>query len=418
MRYCVGIGGLALLALGSSIASAADWPQWGGGDCRNMVSQARGLPDFFEPGQKASNGSGIDPATTKNVRWAARLGSAAYGNPTVAGGRVFVGTDDLTVGEDPRFRRTRGGIVKCLDESTGATLWQLVVPERTRLPAGILFGHQHLGICSSPAVEGDRVYLVTCAAEVVCLDVNGQADGNNGPFLDEGQYMAGSDQKALPLKSSDGDILWRFDLIENIGVRPHDAASCSILIHGDLLYLSTSNGVDRPHEKVVAPDAPAIIALDKRTGKLAAVDGERLSSRLYHCQWSSPSLCREGRKTLVLFGGGDGVCYAFEAISRLPEKPVELTTVWSYDCNPPEYRFRWEAHSVLPGRQTEIENSQQERRPIRRPQPDHRHARIRSRSGVRCHRAGPGAWPRQGTAALHRRYANGRYHPHRPHLVL
>lgn len=340
MRYCVGIVGLAWVALWGAVLPAGDWPQWGGRDCRNMVSEAKGLPKDFGPGEKASDGSGIDLATTTDVRWVARLGSAAYGNPTVAGGRVFVGTDDLTVGEDPRFRRTRGGIVKCLDESTGAILWHLVVPERTRLPDGILFGHQHLGICSSPTLEGDRVYVVTCAAEVVCLDVKGQADGNDGPFLDEGQYMAGWDQKAVDLKPSDADILWRFDLIDDIGVRPHDATSCSILIHGDLLYLSTSNGVDKPHEKVVAPDAPAIIALDKRTGRLAAVEGEKLSSRLYHCQWSSPSLCQVGGKTLVLFGGGDGLCYAFEAISRAPEKPVELAKAWSYDCNPPEYKYR------------------------------------------------------------------------------
>ncbi|NUQ62055.1 MAG: PQQ-binding-like beta-propeller repeat protein [Pirellulales bacterium] len=332
--------GLISLALVAPIARAADWPQWGGRDCRNMVSGETGLPDFFEPGQKSPDGSGIDLTTTANVRWAARLGSAAYGNPTVADGRVFVGTDDLTVAEDPRFKRTRGGIVKCLDEATGRMLWQLVVPVRTRLPEGLLFGHQHLGICSSPAVDADRVYVVTSAAEVVCLDAKGQADGNDGPFLEEGQYMAGPDEKAVDLKPSDGDILWRFDLIDELGIRPHDATSCSILIHGDLLYLSTSNGVDKPHEKVLAPDAPAIVALDKRTGNLAALEAEHLSSRLYHCQWSSPSLGRVEDETLVFFGGGDGVCYAFEAISHATARPAPLKKAWSCDCNPPEYKYR------------------------------------------------------------------------------
>lgn len=329
-----------LWGAGWTAAPAADWPQWGGHDGRNMVSSETGLPDSFVPGEKKPSGAGIDLATTRNVKWVARLGSAAYGNPTVAGGRVFAGTDDLTVTDDPRFKRTRGGLVKCLDEATGTLLWQLVVPERTRLPPEILFGHQHLGVCSSPAVEGDRVYVVTCAAEVVCLDVEGQADGNDGPFLEEGQYMVGPDQPAVAVGPGDGDIVWRFDLIDQLRIRPHDATSCSILIHGDLLYLSTSNGVDKPHAKVLAPDAPALIALDKHTGRLAAVENEKLSSRLYHCQWSSPSLGRVGDKTLVFFGGGDGVCYAFEAIARAPEKPVPFTKVWSYDCNPPHYKYR------------------------------------------------------------------------------
>ena len=80
---------LAVLFLMRALTAAvgADWPQWGGCDARNMVSAEKGLPDSFEPGKKSPSGGGIDPATTQNVKWTARLGSAAYGNPTVAGGR-------------------------------------------------------------------------------------------------------------------------------------------------------------------------------------------------------------------------------------------------------------------------------------------------------------------------------------------
>ncbi len=325
--------------LAAFAVQAADWPQWGGTDCRNLVSVERDLPDSFTRGEKGSDGN-LDPSTAENLRWAVRLGSAAYGNPTVAAGRVFVGTDDLTVTEDNRFARTRGGLVKCFDEKSGRLLWQLVVPERRGgLPKGALFSHQHLGILSSPTVEDGRVYVVTSADEVVCLDVDGQADGNDGPFVDEGQYMVGPDKPPVELAATDADILWRFDLINELGVVPHDAASCSILIHGDLLYLSTSNGVDNPHAEVLAPQAPAIVALDKRTGRLAARENGGLSSRLFHAQWSSPSLGRVGGRTLVFFGGGDGVCYAFEALDEVPAQPVDLKKVWSYDCNPPEYRF-------------------------------------------------------------------------------
>jgi len=339
-RTSVGCLAVLWLALAASVAMAADWPQWGGCDSRNMVSEEKGLPDSFQPGKKRPSGEGIDPTSTRNVKWTARLGSAAYGNPTVAGGKVFVGTDDLTVTDDPRFKRSRGGLVKCLDEATGELLWQLVVPQRTGLPKEMHFSHQHLGVCSSSTVDGGRAYVVSSAGDILCLDVNGQADGNDGPYTDEARYMTSRDKPPLELTERDADIIWRFDPIDELNVYVHDAASCSVLIHGDLVYVGTSNGVDEPHDSVVNPEAPALIVLDKRTGRLVATENEGISARLFHCQWASPSSGTVGDKTLIFFGGGDGVCYAFEALAEVPESPVHLKKVWSYDCNPPEYKYR------------------------------------------------------------------------------
>ena len=57
-------------------ASGADWPRWGGTDPgRNMYSDEKGLPDRFEPGKPKAGSEEIDLATTKNVKWAAKLGS-------------------------------------------------------------------------------------------------------------------------------------------------------------------------------------------------------------------------------------------------------------------------------------------------------------------------------------------------------
>ena len=113
-------------------------------------------------------------------------------------------------------------------------------------------------------------------------------------------------------------MIWRYDLINELRVSPHDSASCSVLIHGDVLYVGTSNGVDKSHERIVSPDAPALVALDKRTGRLLATENEKICTRLFHCQWSSPSLGKVGDKTLIFFGGADGVCYAFEALESVP----------------------------------------------------------------------------------------------------
>ena len=103
-------------------------------------------------------------------------------------------------------------MVKCLSEATGELLWQLVVPERKHgLPVDSHFVLQEVGICSSPTVDGDRVYLVTTAAEIVCLDVKGMADGNDGPFTEEGAYMAGHGNPPLEVTARDADIIWRYD---------------------------------------------------------------------------------------------------------------------------------------------------------------------------------------------------------------
>jgi outer membrane protein assembly factor BamB len=78
--------------------------------------------------------------------------------------------------------------------------------------------------------------------------------------------------------------------------------------------------------------------LDKRTGRLAAVDDTPITQHLLHGQWSSLSLGKVGDRKLAFFGGGDGRCYAFEAIPAVPDKLVRLKTVWSFDCIPPEYK--------------------------------------------------------------------------------
>jgi outer membrane protein assembly factor BamB len=316
----------ASVVLGVSPTFGKDWPHWGSDDGRNMVSDEKALPNSFDPGERKS--AGIDLAAAKNVKWAVRLGNYAYGNATVAAGRVFVGTDCQTLSTAARNATNGCGMLQCLDEATGKLLWRLVTPKRTDLEPGVYFNHQELGDCSAPTVDGDRVYVVTSADEIVCLDVHGQAKriASRSPDADS--------------QPADPKVIWRYNLINELRVSPHDSASCSVLIHGDVLYVGTSNGVDKSHEKVVSPEAPALVALDKRTGRLLATENEHISRHLFHCQWSPPSLGTVNGKALIFFGGADGVCYAFETLDAIPEKPVSLKKVWSYDCNPPSYKFR------------------------------------------------------------------------------
>jgi outer membrane protein assembly factor BamB len=298
--------------------TAGDWTQWCGSDGKNMVSQEKGLPASFSPGQKRSDGT-IDLSTAANVKWGVKLGDASYSTPSVVGGKVYIGGLD-----------DRDGIFVCLDAATGRRLWQWRAPPRevphriNGFSIGISDMPQQIGVCSSAAIEADRVYFVSNRFEVLCLDA------------------AGSKTKA-----GDARVLWKFDMWEKLGVFPCDVANGSPLIVGDLLYVPTSNGVDRntfgdpaseKNRKIPAPHAPNLIVLNKRDGRLVATDDAPIMPHILHGQWSSPSLgVVDGRK-LVCFGGGDGVCYAFDALASVPEKPARLKTAWSFDCIPPEYK--------------------------------------------------------------------------------
>ena len=337
IKVCCLIG----LAACGAPARAEDWPMWGGSHDRNMVSQAKGIPTSFECGKSTRDGKGVDMATTKNVKWAVPLGSYTYGNPTVAGGKVVVGCNDAGL-DDPRLKRTRGGMIFCFDEQTGRKIWQLVIPKFITRDRKFNFDHLNLGMCASTTIVGDRGYVVTSRSEVICLDMNGLADGNDGPFKDEGQYMAGIGKKPITLNPKiDADIIWVYDMIKAIPTWPQDASSSVVLIHDGLAYAGTANAVDRSHVKVPYPDAPSLIALDIKTGKLVAKDDEKIGRRMLHGQWSSPMLCTVGGKTLVVYGAGDGICYAFEpAKPQAGGKVAILKKVWQCDVIPADYRVK------------------------------------------------------------------------------
>ena len=77
------------------------------------------------------------------------------------------------------------------DEKDGSFEWQLIIP---KLGAGKVSDWEYVGLCSSPAIQGNRMWLVTNRGEVVCLDTEGMANGNDGPFKDEAKYMAVKDE--------------------------------------------------------------------------------------------------------------------------------------------------------------------------------------------------------------------------------
>src|SRR5262245_44398772 len=225
----------------ASDPGGGDWPMWGGTADRNMVSNMKGLPETWDINKKI------------NVKWVAALGSQSYGHPVVAGGQVYVGTHNEGL-RDPKQGGDRG-VLMVFDEKTGEFLWQQT---SEKLAAGRVNDWPYQGVCSSPLVEGDRLYYVTNRGELICLDTKGFRDGeNDGPFT--GEKLKGK---------FDADIIWTFDMIEEVGSHPHNMSNSSPVAWGDLIYVSTSNGQDESHVNIPSPKAPSMIAINKKTGKL------------------------------------------------------------------------------------------------------------------------------------------------------
>jgi outer membrane protein assembly factor BamB len=310
-------GAMAALLAGTSPATAADQPQLGQAWSRNVVSDERGLPDFF------------DPASGSNVLWSADLGTESHGTPVVAGGRVYIGTNNGRP-RDPKHKGDRG-VLLCLDERTGALLWQLVSP---KLTGDIYLDWPNSGICSPPTVEGDRLYVVNNRAEVLCLDVHGMANGNDGPFLNEARQMTPEGQEPLAPGATDADIIWKFDMAAQGGIWPHDGAHSSVLIRGNHLYLNTGTGVDNTHRFIRTPDAPSLIVLDKRTGAMISRDPDRIAPDIFHATWSCPAAGRPGGRETIVFAGGNGMIYGFDPLTPDAALAKPLHKRWSFYFDP------------------------------------------------------------------------------------
>jgi outer membrane protein assembly factor BamB len=314
---------------------AKDWPMWGGTPSRNMVADATNLPSDIKPGEINSETEAIDLATAKNILWTAKLGSQTYGNPVVGGGKILVGTNN----EAPRDSTQKGdrGNLMCFDEKTGSFLWQLIIP---KLGAGKVSDWEFVGLCSSPAIVGDKAWVVTNRGEVVCLDLKGMSNGNDGPFKDEAKYMTADPAHPVVPGDQHADILWKFDMREELGIFPHNVSSCSPLVINGVVYTATSNGMDWSHTNIPAPLAPSLVAIDANTGELLGEELSGVAERVLHASWSSPSIGKVGDKEVLLWGGGDGFAYGFEPKPVLDkeEDMNVLKELWRYDCNPPEYR--------------------------------------------------------------------------------
>src|ERR687894_1551687 len=137
---------------------------------------------------------------------------------------------------------------------------------------------------------------------------------NYGPVADEKAQGPGQ-----------ADVVWRLDMMEEVGAFPHNLANSSPVAWGDLLYVSTSNGQDESHVNIPSPKAPAIVAVNKKTGKVVWEDASP-GDKILHGQWSTPTVGKIGGVDQVIMGQGDGWVRGYEALTG--------KKLWEFDTNP------------------------------------------------------------------------------------
>jgi outer membrane protein assembly factor BamB len=252
---------------------------FGGTPSRNMVNTVdKNIPTTWN----------VEEGKHRNIKWVAEVGNHVYGGPVVADGRVFVGTNNT----NPRDKKVKGpvAILMAFDERDGKFLWQLAHES----PPDDLFNEgRSVGLCSTPVVEGKRLFYVTPGCEVVGADTAGK-------------------------------VQWTYDMMKELKVVPYHLSNCSPLIVGDLVMVVTGNGVDE-EGKIPSPKAPSFIAVNKKTGMLAW-QSSLPGKNIIEGQWSNPTLAVVNGKTQVIFPGGDCVIYGLE--------PETGKMIWKCDCNP------------------------------------------------------------------------------------
>src|SRR5205823_4381342 len=153
------------------------------------------------------------------IKWKAALGSKSYAL-VISGGKVFVGSNN-DAPRDPAIQGDKG-IIMCFQEDNGNFLWQAV---HDKLPSGLVHDWPKEGVCSTPAVEGNRLYYVSNRCEVVCATTEGLGKGNEG---------AQDEKYKGPQKA---DFVWRYDMMKELNVFPHNLSACSPLLVGDVLFV-------------------------------------------------------------------------------------------------------------------------------------------------------------------------------------
>lgn len=282
---------------------AADWPMLGRDATRNPASPEHNAPVDWDVG------------TGRNIRWKARLGSVAMADPVVAGGVIWIGSNNRR----PWHRQMT---------NEAATLMAFQAQDGLQVldyPMPPLQGPMHrvltIGLNCSPLIEDNRLWFVTARAEVVAWDLGPMLRGE-GPPAER----------------------WRRGLIDEFQVYPRmaimaDGKQCSIATsYRDRIYVVTANGAGRWGSPMPAPEAPSLICLQRDSGETLWTDTSP-GTNVISGQWGSPLVVEINGRGQVITPQGDGWVRSFDALTG--------ALVWKVDCNPKVTRSRADRNHFL-----------------------------------------------------------------------
>ena len=162
---------------------AGDWPQWGGTSYRNNTPIGKNIPTSWDVGTFDRKTGEWSRDGSENIKWVSRVGSQTYGNPVVADGNVYIGTNNAAAYLSRYPPEVDLGCLICFRETDGEFLWQ---HSSEKLSTGRVHDWPLQGICCAPLVDGNRLWFVSSRGHVVCLDTEGYADGEDvGPVQNE-----------------------------------------------------------------------------------------------------------------------------------------------------------------------------------------------------------------------------------------
>lgn len=175
-----------------------DWPAWQG-PSRDGISKETGLLQTW-------------PKGGPKLLWKINGIGASYSTPSIAAGRIFL------MGAKDKIE-----YLYALDEDNGKQLWQCAIgPERSN-------GGGYPGPRSTPTVDGDRLYALGLAGDLVCVDavkgkilwrrdlakeyngVPGDWGYSESPLIDGDKVVVtpgGKKATLVAFKKANGDFVW------------------------------------------------------------------------------------------------------------------------------------------------------------------------------------------------------------------
>jgi hypothetical protein len=157
------------------------------------------------------------------------LGSETYGNPVIANGKVYVGTNNGNA-YIKRYPSSvdLGVLVICLSEKDGKFLWQ---HSNEKLSTGRVHDWPNQGICASHRWS----MAIGCGTSAVAEKLSAWTLKVFTMVRTMVLYV-----KTEKVQEKDeADVVWSLDMMKDLKVSQHNMCSCSVTCVGDLLFVNT-----------------------------------------------------------------------------------------------------------------------------------------------------------------------------------